>query len=325
MTARIALISLAFSLLFLPSLGQTQNVSMEKIAYGGWENCLRLTNGKIEAVVTTDVGPRVIRLGFVGEQNVFKEYADQMGKTGGQSWNIYGGHRLWHAPEASPRTYAVDNSPVKYEWNGKTLKLMQQIEETTRIVKEIEITLDANANHIRLNHRLINANQWDIELSPWCLSVMAPGGRAIIPQEDYRPHPEYLLPARPIVLWHYTNMSDPRWTWGEKYIQLRQDPNAKVKQKAGVMNRKGWMAYLLNGDLFVKKYPFVDGAKYPDFGCNTETYTDADMLEMESIGPLTKLSMEGGKVEHIEDWYLFKADFGEKESEIDAKLLPLIR
>src|SRR5215471_20774640 len=175
--------------------GQMQ--MQERVNYGGWPNCVRLTNGRAELIVTTDVGPRVIRFGFVGGQNLFKEFIDQMGKTGGSEWRSYGGHRLWHAPEANPRTYAPDNASVKYFWDGRTLKLMQQVEATTGIAKEIEITLDPNDNHVTLLHRLVNKNLWDVELAPWCLTVMAAGGRAIFPQEPYRPHPEYLLPARP--------------------------------------------------------------------------------------------------------------------------------
>ena len=38
---------------------------MEKIKYAGWENCYRLDNGRIELVITGDVGPRVIRFGFI--------------------------------------------------------------------------------------------------------------------------------------------------------------------------------------------------------------------------------------------------------------------
>ena len=36
-------------------------VEKKKIRYGGWENCIRLSDGKTEIVVTTDVGPRLIR------------------------------------------------------------------------------------------------------------------------------------------------------------------------------------------------------------------------------------------------------------------------
>ena len=56
----------------------------EKVAFGGWPNCYRLSNGQIELIVTTDVGPRVARLGFVGQANLFAEFKEQQGKTGGR-------------------------------------------------------------------------------------------------------------------------------------------------------------------------------------------------------------------------------------------------
>ena len=73
-------------------------VKIEKIAWQGWANCYRISNGEVEAVVTTDVGPRVMRFGFVGGQNLFKEFSDQLGKSGEKVWVARGGHRLWFAP-----------------------------------------------------------------------------------------------------------------------------------------------------------------------------------------------------------------------------------
>jgi hypothetical protein len=256
---------------------------------------------------------------------LFHEYKETLGKTGDKEWNNYGGHRLWHAPEAMPRTYWPDNSPVKHEWNGTTLKLIPSAETGNGIQKEIEVTMAPNQNTVKVMHRLINLNPWDIELAVWCLSVMAQNGRGIFPQEEFRRHEDYLLPARPMVLWHYTQMADPRWTWGNKYIQLKQDPNAKSKQKVGILNKQGWAAYYLKGDLFIKQFDVSPGATYPDYGCNTETYTDWNMIEIESLGPLTKLAANGGKAEHTETWTLAKVDLGEDEASLDAKLLPLIR
>ena len=57
-------------------------VKVDKIEYKGWKNCYRVTNGEIELIVTGDVGPRVIRFGFVGGQNLFKEFPDELGKAG---------------------------------------------------------------------------------------------------------------------------------------------------------------------------------------------------------------------------------------------------
>ena len=296
----------------------------QEVAYGGWPNCLRLANGSIELIITTDVGPRVIRLGFVGGHNLFKEFEQDMGQTGGDAWRPYGGHRLWHAPEAKPRTYAPDNSPIDFAWDGAILKLMQRTEPDTGIQKVMEIAL-AQDDHVEVLHRLVNHNPWDVELAPWALTMMAQGGRAIYPQAPYRAHTDYLLPARPLVLWHYTDMSDPRWTWGEKYIQFRQDPNAAKPNKVGFRNAPGWAAYVLKKNVFIKRYALDPDGAYPDFGCNTETFSNADMLEIETLGPMTCLASDGGQVEHVEHWFLFKADIGNSEAAIDADLMPLIR
>ena len=156
--AILRIVAVSSFLFLIPQISSGAVQLQEKVSYGGWPNCVRLTNGQIELIITTDVGPRVIRLGFVGGQNLFKEFADQMGKTGGTEWRSYGGHRLWHAPEAMPRTYFPDNSAVKYTWDGKTLKLVQPIETTTGIVKEMEITLNPNENHVTVLHRLTNKN-----------------------------------------------------------------------------------------------------------------------------------------------------------------------
>ncbi|HOV72600.1 MAG TPA: hypothetical protein P5318_17000 [Candidatus Hydrogenedentes bacterium] len=318
--------ALMYMLAMAPLMGYAEGVTMEeKVSYGGWPNCVKLTNGRIELIATTDIGPRLIRFGFTGGQNLFKEYEKTLGMTGGSEWRNYGGHRLWHAPEEMPRTYWPDNDPVKYTFDGKTLKLVPKPETGNGVQKEIEVTMDPKENKVAILHRIINLNLWEIELAPWALSVMAPGGRAIFPQEEFRRHEDYLLPARPVVLWHYTQMADPRWTWGNKYIQLRQDPGAKTKQKIGFLNKQGWAAYLLKDDLFIKQFAIDANAKYPDYGCNTETFTDWDMLEVETLGPMTKLAAGGGKVEHTEIWTLNKVELGEDEAEIDSKLLPLLK
>ncbi len=116
---------------------------MEKVSYGGWPNCIKLSNGQTELIATTDVGPRIMRFGYAGGQNLLKEYKDQMSKTGGDTW--------------------------------------------------------------------------------------------------------------------------------------------------------------------------------------TETFTNADMLEFETLGPLVKIPADGGKVEYVERWALFKVKVGEDESEIDKKVLPLVK
>lgn len=298
---------------------------MEKINYKGWPNSYRLSNDLVDLVVLTDVGPRIIRFGFIGEENEFKEYEEMRGKIGGDEWRIYGGHRLWHAPEIIPRTYFPDNSPVQWEEHGDFVRLVQPVEATTGIQKEIDIRLYPDAAHVQVTHRLRNHNCWAVELAPWALSVMAPGGTAIVPLPPRGAHPEFLQAVSTIALWAYTDMSDPRWTWGQKYILLRQDPHAITPQKAGAMVPDGWAAYVHNGHLFVKKFDYVQGARYPDLGCAVEVWTDTDMLEVETLGPLAHLQ-PGAEVEHIEHWFLFR-DVPEPrgDADVDAYVLPKVR
>jgi hypothetical protein len=297
---------------------------MDVISYGGWPRCVRLSNGAVDLVATTAVGPRIIRFGRPGGKNLFGEIPGQMGLTGGQDWRLYGGHRLWHAPEQQPRTYFPDNNPVAWDWDGGRLLLRQPVEATTGIEKQIEIRLDAQRPRASILHRLTNHNPWEIELAPWALTVMAPAGTAFLPQEPYAAHPEALLPARPVVLWPYTDMSDPRWSWGRRLIRLRQVPGGGGPQKCGIRNTAGWGAYALDGQVFVKRAAFDPEAQYPDFGCNWETFTNADMLELETLGPLCLLAADGGSVEHVEYWSLHEADLAGDEDTVAEALMRVL-
>jgi hypothetical protein len=300
---------------------------MEKVNFEGWPNCIRLFNKNIELIVTTDVGPRIVSCGFIDKPNLLYVSDLEKGKSGGTGWHIYGGHRLWHAPEVMPRTYFPDNNRVEYTWDGRTLKLCQDVESTTGIIKELEITMDSESDHVKVLHRLINNNFWTIETSPWAITAHAPGGIAILPQEPYMDPERNLLPARPVVLWNYTQMNDPRWCWGDKYILLKQDKLLISEQKIGILNKQGWAAYYLNRNLMIKCFEFDSSCRYEDFGCNNEVYVNGDFLEVETLGPVARLT-PGSSAEHTEHWFIASLKDHlqpDNETSIDNLVLPLIQ
>jgi hypothetical protein len=302
-------------------------MQIQKCSYGAWDNCLELSNNQVKLVITLDIGPRVIFYGFVDGQNLMKNFDEQIGQTGGDEWKSYGGHRLWHAPEVMPRTYFPDNETVSYECEGNKVILDCPPEPDNNLKKVIEIELDEKTSEVKLSHKIFNTGLWDMELSAWCLTVMAPEGRAIIPQEPYVAHGseenESFEPARPLVLWQFTKMTDPRFIWGDKYIQFKEDSSIDSKQKIGILNKQAWMAYALNGDLFLKKHDYDADAEYPDYNCNAEFFTMPGFLEMETFSPLKRIA-PGECVENCESWQLFKVDISEDEVDIDNKVLPLI-
>jgi hypothetical protein len=299
--------------------------SVEKVEYQGWKNNLRVANGTVELVLTLDVGPRIIRYGFVGGKNVLKEYPEQLGKTGEKEWKIRGGHRLWLAPEDVKRTYSPDNGPVEHRMLGeRSVRLTQAPEPAYGIQREIDVTLAASGSQVTLIHRIKNVGTAPTELAPWALTVMAPGGTEIIPLPAKRAHPEALLPNQTLVLWPYFDFKDPRWSFGSKYITLKQDAG-RGPTKAGLAHQSGWVGYWNGGTLFVKRLPYQAGKTYPDQGCNFETFTNQDMLEVETLGPLVKLA-PGEQVEHREEWELHREVAAPTdEAAIDKAILARVR
>src|SRR5579862_2073808 len=184
---------------------------MEIVPYGGWKRCARLVSGELEMIVTLEVGPRVIRFGQIGGPNEFVEYPGDMGKTGGNEYRSYGGHRLWIAPEEMPKTYYPDNASVEYEMEGEWHIFTSPV-EAFLVQKQVRIKPEKNG--FAIEHRVYNRNAYAIELAPWALTVMATGGECIFPQAKFGIHAENLLPVRPMVMWAYTNMMDKRWTCG---------------------------------------------------------------------------------------------------------------
>jgi hypothetical protein len=273
---------------------------MESIEYGGWR-CARLVSGNVEAIVTLDVGPRVIRLAAIEGPNELNENEKDRGKKGGSDYRSYGGHRLWIAPENERTTLEPENEPVEQEEDEDWL-VVRPWPDRWHLQKEIRIR-PAGEGGFQLVHRIHNQGGYEVELAPWALTVMAPGGECLFPQEPHEPHSENFLPVRPLVLWSYTDMSDPRWTWGRRVVRLRQDAQGGP-QKVGALLRGGYAAYCNHGNTFVKVFPHIEEAAYPDFDCNFETFTRQDMLEVESLGPF-QIIEPGGYAEHLESWRLF--------------------
>lgn len=275
----------------------------DRTPHDGWPNCVHLCNEQIELLITTDVGPRIIHLSFIDDENEFATYPDMLGKTGGDDWRIYGGHRLWHAPEDPVRTYWPDNVSVKVETHDGFVRFIQPMEATTGIVKEMDIALHPDEARVRITHRLINRNLWAVSFAPWALSVMAPGGVGVNPLPPRGEHPRDLLPSSSLTLWPYTDMSDARWTWGQRFIMLRQEPGNAKAQKIGAFTPDGWVAYARRGHLFLKQFTVDEDAAYPDHNSTVELFTNADMLEVETLGPLMTIQ-PGAAATHVERWTL---------------------
>ncbi|MBA4182746.1 MAG: hypothetical protein H0X49_01860 [Acidobacteria bacterium] len=281
---------------------------MEKIRYLDLPNCIRLSNGEVEVIVSTDVGPRILHYSLVGGENIFGLHADAKVETALGEFRPYGGHRLWIAPENMPNSYAPDNSPIEYEFNEakNSIRLMQAVENVTKTQKEIIVTLDETGSGVSINHKISNCGADMIEIAAWALTIMRGGGEALIPNEPFAAYgAETLLPVRNLTLWSYTDLSDSRWQFDKDFIRLRTGGEKSEPQKIGVLNKQGWAAYQFKDLQFIKQFDFIKNAVYPDMNSNTELYTAGDFIEIESLAPLHKVE-PNESTEHVERWKLSK-------------------
>lgn len=288
--------------------------------YNGLGKAIQMTGETLELVVTTDIGPRILKYSVIGGKNIFDDQVPITEKVFDDTWKIYGGHRIWHAPEAYPRSYMPDSIPVEsYELLDNGIILVQKEEPWTHIQKVMEIRMFKN--HISICNRLINKGAWPIKASVWSLTIGGCGGREIVPIVQRNTG---LLANRSVVLWPNCAMNDEKIYWGKKYIAVDCTTESKADFKFGCANEYGWAAYFNHNCCLIKKYKHIRGAEYPDYGCSWETYTANWGVELESLSPLETI-MPGAAIDHEDELYLFdNVKYPSRdEEEIDLIMAPL--
>lgn len=290
---------------------------LEKTSYAGWAQAVRLRRGEWELVAPLEIGPRILRLGPTGGANIFYEDTAQLGKAGGDTWKIYGGHRLWTAPESEP-SYAPDNEPVEFHPVATDgFRLTGRPHPKFGWQKELEIRWQPDGL-IRVEHRLTNRRAETLSAVPWCLTVLAAHGTALVPQPAHSPHPSELpqgqsfsmeeyLPSRTLALWKFTDLADPRLRLGRSLWSLHQRSGAPAF-KIGFRHTEGWIGYRREDLFFSKWIPHDPAARYPDRDSNAELFTNGNILEVESLAPDRPLAGHETVI-HTEWWHITRVAF----------------
>ena len=281
--------------------------------YKSFGRCLAIENGFVEAYVTIDVGPRIIRLAKPGGPNLFFtdddgaliESGDALKAAYGDDaiFRFYGGHRLWMSPELIETTYSPDNDPVAVSVlpDGALFTPPPQTRNGLQFSLRLSAALDSAS--LTVEHVIENVGQNPNTFAIWSISQLAPGGVEILPQSK---SDTGLLPDRLMAIWPYTNMGDPRVTWGDDVILVRQEESITRAFKIAFYNREGWGIYVLGDTALIKRYSTPQGEAYPDGGMNFESYTNNLFIEMETLSPLRTV-LPRDRVVHAETWLLADA------------------
>ncbi len=289
--------------------------------YKTFGRALRLSNGALEAIVTLDVGPRIMHVSLPGAANLFADDCPlKEDLPDGTTFEYLGGHRVWHSPEAFPRSYAPDSHPIaRHELFDDGVLLVQEQEPWTQIVKSIELRFRAQS--IAVTSRLINKGAWPVEMAVWSLFLGAPNGRLVLPVVQRN---SGLLPNTSYVLWPYSSMDDPRVRWGRRFVVLDHDAANDAAIKLGYADEPGWLAYFSGGCCLLKTFRYELGARYPDGGCSAEAYSAGWGIDVESLSPLQTVP-PGQTIAHDEEWWVFACPARpQTDDEIAGTLEPFV-
>ena len=289
--------------------------------YKNYGKCVEIQNRDMLAVVTVDIGPRIVFFGYKGGVNIMNDDKDAFAPLTneamdkfyykGAAWNNYGGHRMWLSPESMPQTYYPDCTPVAYTLTENGVILVPAPQKENGVAYEIELSMDEKGLLIR--HKATNIAEKAQQFAIWALTVSAKGGTEIIPMNT---NDTGLLANRQIAVWPYTDLSDDRLYLGERYVTLKQTDKDRAF-KLGFDNMSGCAYYVVGDTVFCKKYAanHPDG-RYPDGGMSFETYTGALFTEIETIGELSDVE-PGASIQHSELWTLNKkpCDFDERNDD----------
>jgi hypothetical protein len=273
-----------------------------------------LSNAYLTIEFLQNAGPRIVRLGPAGsEHNLFAELPHKQLPSPHGPYTLYGGHRLWHAPETQARTYVPDDEGLRVEEIENGARMRLKADPHSHITKTIELRLDPEQAAATVQHTLFNEGLWPVQLAAWGITQLAPGGVAILPQTTFPLDESALLPNRQLILWPYTKWQDKRLELHDDYILVRSQPGNEARFKIGYLNRSrspdsaAWAGHLGQGVFFCKRYRSQPEQPYPDMGCNTEAFTDEGSLELETLSPLTELA-PGGSLTHTERWEIYDAE-----------------
>lgn len=283
-------------------------ISIKETTYKNFGKCLVISNDAMELYVTIDIGPRIIKCNLNGKENLMfedierKKTEDVSSVFGeGKLWYIYGGHRMWFSPEKYPETYYPDCEKVVYSVNPTGAVFDPPVQAVTGLQFSMSISMDETEPKFTITHMVKNTKKEAVTGAVWCLSVMDKNGAVIVPQPTENTG---LLANRVLALWPYTEMTDPRIFWGNRYIALRQNPEIAKSIKFGINNTAGKIAYVNHGQALVKSYAVNHpNGIYPDYGCSCEAYACDLFTEAESLSEMKTLK-KGEQILHEETWTL---------------------
>jgi hypothetical protein len=297
-------------------------VTVTRVSFDGWADCIRIANGTVEAIVVPANG-RIMAFRLIGDRASDPLYvnADIAGKPGGGAgWVNFGGSKVWPSPQSAWQDYigrtwppdpAIDGSPYQVSVIRGGVRMQSRASSAFGLRIERTITMPPRGARLRIAEGirwLSKPKATGARLGVWTVTQTRPDSTIFLPMgsggrsapagyvtfTDLR-HPDAGTPTLPA-----------QWRRCGRVLVGRRD--ARDCHKVGSPDPADWIASLYAGNtVFVQR--FAEGAggrSQPDRGCRAEVFTMVGKdgyMEMELLAPLTARRI-GGLAKLRVEWIL---------------------
>ncbi len=284
-------------------------VKMERINYKGWQGSYRLSAGDVSLVVVPAIGGRIMEYSR-GGVNICWENEAEAGKvhSPNEEWVNYGGYKTWQAPQDKwrekwdgwPPDMALAYGPAKADVTADgVLRLVGSRSEKYGLYFTREISLAADGKVVLKQglHSLADQEQaWAV----WDVTQVNAPGVAFFPAFKKS---EYEGGFR---CWDDKAKGSGQFRVEDGLVIAAWD--GLTQAKIGGRGEAGWIAYVCEGLVYLKKYDYDAKGEYSDGGTSAQVYTntkDVPYVEIEALGPLKRMK-KGESVWLGEEWHLLE-------------------
>ncbi|HEY7564392.1 MAG TPA: hypothetical protein VIA81_05655 [Acidimicrobiia bacterium] len=257
--------------------------------------------GPLRARLDGSLGPRISSLKVAGLGEMLGSTDFRLEGPQGPV-PLLGGHRLWSAPETRNETY-LPYTAVRIATSTTSVSAAS---DDPRLPFEKSLTVTAADDALVVDHLITNRTEKRRTVAAWAITMVPAGGEIVLPTPEPVAVDADLQARLTMVLWEYTDVTDPRLRIRPEGIGLRVEGAKPIK--VGVPNRQGWIAYRRAGHLLVKWTSVqVQAADYADLGASVQGFVGHGFGEIETLGPLHGLG-PGESISHREVWQVLRTD-----------------
>jgi hypothetical protein len=292
---------------------EAEGPAVQRVAYGGYEDCAQISNGRTRIILGHQFGGRLLAYESEGKNILYLDPKEaEWNLNNIQSPRVSAG-RFDVGPEyLMPRTQFIWSGKWEVKVTGDlSARMTSQIDPTTSIQVTRDFELDKDSSHLKIKQTVLNKGDQLVRHNYWSRTFVIHGGVAVIPCDPHRsliPNLYYVSQHRYLINFR---PEDPAVRRVKDYLVVDSPPEFP---KLGFDCAVGWVAYQAPNDLlFVKKWPVFPDRKYGDpgeiqFSLWYPTPNKFPACEIEPIGPLVPLK-PGQKSSFTVDWWLLERPF----------------